>query len=57
MSSIVLKINFSKKEHLSEKIYKSIKKSVADFLRDNPDIFVQNQDKIFMNFDVKIDNF
>lgn len=57
MSSIVLKINFSKKEHLSEKIYKSIKKNVADFLRDNPDIFVQNQDKIFMNFDVKIDNF
>lgn len=50
-SSLVVKINFSKKEHLTEKIYKSIKRDIASYLKANE--FDNDVKKIFMNFDIK----
>lgn len=53
MSSLVVKINFSKKEQLTEGTFFSIKQNIQDYLTKNPLVFGKNNKKIFMNFDVK----
>lgn len=53
MSSLVVKINFQKKEQLTEVVYSSIKGSIKEYITSNPLVFKKNNKKIFMNFDLK----
>jgi hypothetical protein len=55
MSSLVVKINFSKKEQLTEKTFGSIKQNIKQYIAENPLVFGKNNKKIFMNFVLKDD--
>lgn len=55
MSSIVVKINFKEKEHLSEKIFTSIKQDLKTLLKDNPEMFVSKADNIYINYNIDLD--
>lgn len=55
MSSIVVKINFKEKEHLSEKIFTSIKQDLKTLLKDNPEMFVSKTDNIYINYNIDLD--
>jgi hypothetical protein len=50
MSSLVIQFNFTKKSTLTEKNFKLVKKDLMKYLKENPKIFVEQNDKIFINY-------